>query len=153
MGPMFFGTYLLTLHRCVQRIKCGMGLNAIFYRTSVQLGKTKLLEKKSKGFIHYPLGKLKIFALGSSIYSSSHWNLGPLFDSFQCHCAIFIHAYLLTLLGGTVTKVPTSSDFHPLCNFHECHYTFRNFHPFSHFPYMPSSHVSHRVFTLSLGLL
>jgi len=72
MGPIFFGTYLLTLHRCVQRIKCGMGLNAIFYRTSVQLGKTKLLEKKSKGFIHYPLGKLKIFALGSSIYSSSH---------------------------------------------------------------------------------
>jgi hypothetical protein len=66
MGPMFFGTYLITLHRCVQRIKCGMGLNAIFYRTSVQLG------EKKKGFIHYPLGKLKIFALGSSIYSSSH---------------------------------------------------------------------------------
>jgi hypothetical protein len=29
-------------------------------------------KNKTKGFIHYPLGKLKIFALGSSIYSSSH---------------------------------------------------------------------------------
>jgi hypothetical protein len=34
--------------------------------------KKKLVKKKLKGFIHCPLGKLKIFALGSSTYSSSH---------------------------------------------------------------------------------
>jgi hypothetical protein len=122
MGPMFFGTYLITLHRYVQRIKCGMGLNAIFYRTSVQLG------KKTKGFIHYPLGKLKIFALGSSIYSSSHGTWVNFLTVFNAIVQFSSIPTYLPYLGEVLPSYPTSSDFHPLCNnFHECHYTFRIF--------------------------
>jgi hypothetical protein len=89
---------------------------------------------KKKGFHPLSIREVENICLGFIHLFQFSWNLGQLFDSFQCHWAIFIHSYLLPLLGGRVTKVPTSSDFHSLCNFHECHYTFRIFIHFHIFP-------------------
>jgi hypothetical protein len=67
--------------------------------------KTKLLKTKLKV---YPLSLREVenICLGFIHLFQFSWNLGQLLTVFQCHCAIFIHAYILTLLGGSVIKLP-----------------------------------------------